>query len=171
MFEIILFFKKAEKKVSQFMRFKFTNFINQNGLDKLVEKIVCKYKGKNEHFIQLGHRRYKNGDNEGTTSKGHSHRITVKNEEHRKVQRRIRKKGGNIFERRREQVITIIIYYITISSGSRVTRGTWTEKKEVFSIWIKTEVATVFFPLLSGGVEQRVIYLLELSVDSKKLRR
>ena len=43
------------------MRFKFTNFINQNGLDKLVEHIVYKYKGKNEHLIQLGHRRYKNG--------------------------------------------------------------------------------------------------------------
>ena len=46
-FEIIGFVKKVEKKGSQFMRFKFTNFINQNGLDKLVEQIVCKYKGKN----------------------------------------------------------------------------------------------------------------------------
>ena len=59
-FEIIGNFKKVEKKESQFMRFKFTNFINQNSLDKLVEHIVCKYKGKNEHFIRLGHRRHKN---------------------------------------------------------------------------------------------------------------
>ena len=43
------------------MRFKFTNFINQNGPDELVENSVCKYKGNNEHFIRLGHRRYKNG--------------------------------------------------------------------------------------------------------------
>ena len=39
-FEIIGFVKKVEKKGSQFMRFKFTNFINQNGLDKLLEHIV-----------------------------------------------------------------------------------------------------------------------------------
>ena len=50
-FEIIGFVKKAEKKGSQFMRFKFTNFINQSGLDKLVEHSVCKYKRKNGHFI------------------------------------------------------------------------------------------------------------------------
>ena len=48
-------------------------------------------------------------DNKGTTSEGHSHRVTAKNEDHHKVQRRIRKKGGNIIERRSEQVITIII--------------------------------------------------------------
>ena len=59
-FEIIGFVKKVKKKGSQFMRFKFTNFINQNGLDKLVEHSVFKYKGKNENFIRLGHRRYKN---------------------------------------------------------------------------------------------------------------
>ena len=59
-FEIIGFVKKVDKKGSQFLRFKFTNFINQNGLVKLVEHSVCKYKGKKEHFIQLGHRRYKN---------------------------------------------------------------------------------------------------------------
>ena len=47
-------------------------------------------------------------DNEGTTSEGHSHRVTSKNEEHRKVQRRIRKKGGEIIEKRRDQGITII---------------------------------------------------------------
>ena len=44
-----------------FMRFKFTIFINQNGLDKFVEHNVCKQKGKNENFIRLGHSRYKNG--------------------------------------------------------------------------------------------------------------
>ena len=60
-FEIIGFVKKVEKKGSQFMRFKFTKFINQNGLDNLVEYIVCKYKGKNEYSIRLGHRRYNNG--------------------------------------------------------------------------------------------------------------
>ena len=43
------------------MRFKFTNFINQNGLDELVEHSISKYKGKNENFIRLGHRRYNNG--------------------------------------------------------------------------------------------------------------
>ena len=48
-------------------------------------------------------------DNKGTNSEGHSHRITARNEEHRKVQIIIRKKGGNVIERRREQVITIII--------------------------------------------------------------
>ena len=53
-FEIIGFVKKVEKKELQFMRFKFTNFINQNGLDQLVDHNVCKYKGKNEHFIRLG---------------------------------------------------------------------------------------------------------------------
>ena len=36
------------------MRFKFTNFINQNGLDELVDHNVCKYKGKNDNFIRLG---------------------------------------------------------------------------------------------------------------------
>ena len=41
-FEIIVFVKKIKKKGSQFMRFKFTNFINQNGLDELVEHSVCK---------------------------------------------------------------------------------------------------------------------------------
>ena len=51
----------------------------------------------------------KERDNEGTTSERHSHRVTAKNEEHRKVQRRIRKKGGNIIERRKEQGIAIII--------------------------------------------------------------
>ena len=35
-FEIIGFVKKAEKKGSQFMRFKITNFINQNGIDESV---------------------------------------------------------------------------------------------------------------------------------------
>ena len=59
-FEIIGFVKKVEKKGLQLMRFKFTNFINQNGLDELVEHSVFKYKGKNEHFIRLGHRCYKN---------------------------------------------------------------------------------------------------------------
>ena len=39
-FEIIGFVKKVEKKGSQFMRFKFTNFINQTGLDELVEHSV-----------------------------------------------------------------------------------------------------------------------------------
>ena len=61
MFENIGFVKKVEKKGSQFMRFKFTNFINQNGLDEFVENNVCKYKRKNENFIRLGHRSYKNG--------------------------------------------------------------------------------------------------------------
>ena len=42
LFEIIGFFKKAETKGSQFMKFKFTNFINQNGLDEFVEHNVCK---------------------------------------------------------------------------------------------------------------------------------
>ena len=60
-FEIIGYVKKFDKKGSQFMRFKFTNFINKNGLGKLVEHSVCKYKGKKENFIRLGHRRYKNG--------------------------------------------------------------------------------------------------------------
>ena len=60
-FEIIGFVKKVQKKGSQFMRFKFTKFIKKNSLDKLVEHSVCKYKGKNEHFIRLGHRLYKNG--------------------------------------------------------------------------------------------------------------
>ena len=41
-FEIIGFVKKVEKKGSQFMIFKFTNFINQNGLDKLVEHSLWK---------------------------------------------------------------------------------------------------------------------------------
>ena len=41
-FEIIGFVKKVEKKGSQFIRFKFTNFNNQIGLDKLVEHSVCK---------------------------------------------------------------------------------------------------------------------------------
>ena len=50
-FEVIGFVKKVEKKWSQFMRFKFTNFINQNSLVELVEHSVCKYKGKKEHFI------------------------------------------------------------------------------------------------------------------------
>ena len=59
--ELLDLVKKVEKKGSQFMRFKFTNFINQNSLDKLVEHIVCKYKGKNERFIILGHRCYNNG--------------------------------------------------------------------------------------------------------------
>ena len=64
-FEIIGFVKKVEKKRSQFMIFKFTNFINQNGLDELEEHNVCKYKGKNENFIRLGHMRYKNGTMKG----------------------------------------------------------------------------------------------------------
>ena len=37
------------------MRFKFTNFINQNGLVELVEHSVCKYKGKKDHFIRITH--------------------------------------------------------------------------------------------------------------------
>ena len=48
-------------------------------------------------------------ENGGITSEGHIHRVTAKDEDHRKVQRRIRKKGGDIIERRREQGITIII--------------------------------------------------------------
>ena len=48
-------------------------------------------------------------DNEDTTSEVHIQRVTANNEEHRKVQRKIHKKGGNIIERRREQGITIII--------------------------------------------------------------
>ena len=60
-FEIIVFVKKVEKKGSQFMRFKFTNFIKQSVLDDFVENNVCKYKGRDKHFIRLGHRRYKNG--------------------------------------------------------------------------------------------------------------
>ena len=55
-FETIGFVKKFKKKGSQFMRFKFTNFINQNSLDEFVENNVCKYKGKNEHYIRLWHR-------------------------------------------------------------------------------------------------------------------
>ena len=55
-FEVTGFVKKAEKKGSQFVRFKFTNFINQIVLDELVEHNPCKYKGKNKHFIRLGHR-------------------------------------------------------------------------------------------------------------------
>ena len=50
-FEIIAFVLKVKKKGSQFMRFKFTNVVNQNSLDKLVEHSVFKYKGKNDHFI------------------------------------------------------------------------------------------------------------------------
>ena len=41
-FEIIGFFLKVEKKGSQFMIFKFINFINQNVLEELVERSVCK---------------------------------------------------------------------------------------------------------------------------------
>ena len=51
------FVKKVEKKGLHFMRFKFTSFINQNGLDESVKHNVCKYKGENEHFIRLGHMR------------------------------------------------------------------------------------------------------------------
>ena len=36
-FKNIGFVKKFKKKGSQLMRFKFTNFINQNGLDELME--------------------------------------------------------------------------------------------------------------------------------------
>ena len=34
---------------------------------------------------------------------------------------------------------------------------------------LKPKLLPLFFPLLSGGVEQRASYLLELSVDSKKV--
>ena len=51
------------------MRFKFTSFINQNGLDELLENSVCKYKGKNEHFIRIIHRRYKNWTTKALLSK------------------------------------------------------------------------------------------------------
>ena len=61
MFEMIGFVKKVERKGLKFMRFKFTNFINQNGLDEFIEHNVCKYKGKNNHHIRLGHWCYKNG--------------------------------------------------------------------------------------------------------------
>ena len=37
-------------------------------------------------------------DNGGTTSEGHSHRVTAMNEEHRKVQIRIRKKVGKLLK-------------------------------------------------------------------------
>ena len=40
LFEIIGIVKNVEKKGSQFMRFKFKLFINQNGLDELVEHSV-----------------------------------------------------------------------------------------------------------------------------------
>ena len=43
-FEIIGSVKRVKKKGSQFMRFKFTNFINQNGLYELVEHTFLKYK-------------------------------------------------------------------------------------------------------------------------------
>ena len=51
------------------MRFKFTNFINQNGLEELVEHSVFKYKVNNDHFIRLGHRRYNNGTTEALLPK------------------------------------------------------------------------------------------------------
>ena len=50
-FGIIGFVKKAEKKGSQFTRFKFKIFINQNSLVKLVEHSVCIYKRNKEHLI------------------------------------------------------------------------------------------------------------------------
>ena len=55
-FEIVGFVKKVVKKGSQFMIFKFSNYINHNGLDELVEHNVYRYKVRNEHFIGLGHR-------------------------------------------------------------------------------------------------------------------
>ena len=60
-FQTIGFMKKVGEKGLQFMRFKFTNFINQNGLDEFVEHNLWKFKGKKEHFIRIGHRRYKTG--------------------------------------------------------------------------------------------------------------
>ena len=68
-FETIELVKKVEKKGSQFMRFKFTNFINQNGLDEFVEHNVCKYKRKNKHFIRLGDGHYKNGTTKALLTK------------------------------------------------------------------------------------------------------
>ena len=51
------------------MRFKFINFINQNGLVELLEHSVCKYKWKKENFIRLGHRFYNNGTTEALLPK------------------------------------------------------------------------------------------------------
>ena len=58
-------------------------------------------------------------ENKGTTSKGHSHRVTTNNEEHYKVQRRISKKGGNIIERKREQGITTMLHHDAIDNLQR----------------------------------------------------
>ena len=101
--------KRFEKKGLQFTRFEFTHYINRNGLDKLAENRDCKYRGKERDFYSTWPQALQEQDNEGTASEGHSHRVTTKNEEHCKVQRRIRKKFGNIIERRREQGINIIV--------------------------------------------------------------
>ena len=54
-FEIIGFVKNVEKKGSQFMRFKFTNFINQNGLDELAEhSVFTNTKGITSILFDLG---------------------------------------------------------------------------------------------------------------------
>ena len=52
-FEIIGFVKKVEKKGLQFMRFKFTNFINQNVLDDFVGIMFANTKGRTSILFDL----------------------------------------------------------------------------------------------------------------------
>ena len=49
-------------------------------------------------------------------------------------------------------------------------KGAHKHKKRKWLVFeLKSKLLPLFSPLLSGGVEQRAIYLLESSVDSKKV--
>ena len=97
-FQTIGFMKKVGGEGLQFMRFKFTNFINQNGLDEFVENNLWKFKGKKEHFIRIGHRWYKTGTKKALLPKDTVTETTPRIKRDRRAQRRICKKVGRILD-------------------------------------------------------------------------
>ena len=143
------------------MRFKFTHFINQNGLDELVEHSVCKYKGKNEHSIRLVHRRYNNRTTKEllpkdtvTESPPIMKSIARFREEFAKKVGKLLKGGGNK---------ELPSSFSTSPSARDLEEQEAQEQKirKWLVFELKSKLPPLFFPLFSGGVEQRASYLLE----------
>ena len=171
MFEIIGFDKKVDKKGSQFMRFKFTNFINQNGLDELVEHSVYKYKGKNENFTRLGQRRYKNGKTKALLTKDIVTESPPRMKSIARFREEFAKKVGTLLKVVGNKELPSSFITSTSSRYLEEKEANEQKRRKLLLFELKSKLLHLFYSLLPGGVDQRARYLLELSVDSKKLRR
>ena len=163
-FQTIGFMKKVGEKGLQFMRFKFTNFINQNGLDEFVEHNLWKFKGKKEHFIRIGHRRYKTGTKKALLPQDTVAETPPRIKGIAGLREEFAKKLG-AFLTQKPSSLSSTIPLSALDPDEQEEQ----EQEQKRRKWLVFELQTKLLPLLSPASGSISESLLESSVDSKKV--